>query len=232
MVNFEKSQPEPPSLAVEKLKPNGTYRTLEVIERLIHDFKNKCYLCEQKNPTSINIEHFIPHLGRNIDLKFDWNNLFWACVHCNGCKNEFIGQNLNKQILNCTNPNHEVVNWIVYHLSFFPKENFSFQARIVTDDIQELIENTVELFDKIYNSTTPIRTVEALNLRIKVIDEILDFQSDLREYYLEELTEDEKNTYFHKIRRSLSKESSFTAFKRWYVLEREAIREEFEPHFD
>ncbi len=232
MVNFEKSQPAPPSLAVEKLKSNGTYRTQEVIKTLVTDFKDKCYLCEQKKPTSINIEHFIPHLGRNIDLKFDWNNLFWACVHCNGCKNDFNKQYRHKQILNCTNPNHEVVNWIVYHLSFFPKENFSFQARIVADDIQEIIENTVELLYKIYNSTTPIRTVEALSIREKVIEEMLDFQSDLREYYLEELTEDEKNTYFHKIRRLLSKESPFTAFKRWYVLERETMREEFEPYFD
>ncbi len=76
MVYFEKSQPAPPSLLLEKNKNSGTYRTAEVIARLDKDFYSKCYICGQKNPTTINVEHFMPHRGDR-DLMFDWNNLFY-----------------------------------------------------------------------------------------------------------------------------------------------------------
>jgi 5-methylcytosine-specific restriction endonuclease McrA len=76
---------------------HGTESTV-VLNRIQTDFRNKCYLCEFKAPTNINTEHFFPHKG-NVDLKFDWNNLFYCCGHCNNTKGdrpEF------DEILNCT----------------------------------------------------------------------------------------------------------------------------------
>ena len=52
----------------------------EVVRQLQSDFRNKCYLCEQTLLTSLEIEHFQPHMGR-IELIYDWNNLFFACEH-------------------------------------------------------------------------------------------------------------------------------------------------------
>ncbi|MCP5046806.1 MAG: HNH endonuclease, partial [bacterium] len=72
-----------------------------VLERVKRDFKNKCYICEYKEPPSINIEHFLPHRGDK-DLKFDWDNLFWSCAHCNNTKGDKFDN-----ILNCTNPEHD-----------------------------------------------------------------------------------------------------------------------------
>ena len=61
MVYFEKSQPAPDCLEIEKAKVNGDYKCANVIERIKNDFKNKCYICEYKEPVAINIEHFRSH---------------------------------------------------------------------------------------------------------------------------------------------------------------------------
>lgn len=35
-----------------------------------------------------NVEHLMPHKnGKYPERKFDWENLFWSCGHCNGIKN-------------------------------------------------------------------------------------------------------------------------------------------------
>ena len=60
MVHFPKSQPPPESLATEKLKPNGKYDCNDVLIRLRNDFKEKCYICEEGDINSTNIEHFKP----------------------------------------------------------------------------------------------------------------------------------------------------------------------------
>ena len=96
MINIKKSEHPPKCLSEEKKKANGDYKCGEVLDRLKEDFHNKCYLCEEKEPSTINVEHFIPHQG-NKDLKFDWKNLFWACGHCNNTKLAKY-----KNIIDCT----------------------------------------------------------------------------------------------------------------------------------
>ena len=89
MVKVERSSPAPDSLAEEKKKPNGSYSKPDVIEKLKKDFHNKCYICELDKLQDPQVEHLRPHFGgKNIERKFDWNNLFWSCSHCNGVKNQ------------------------------------------------------------------------------------------------------------------------------------------------
>jgi len=116
MVNVRKSYPAPECPAEEKKMKNGDYKCGDVLERTKNDFRNKCYICEYKSPSTINVEHFIPHKGDK-ELKFDWDNLFWACGHCNNTKLDKYGS-----MLNCTNSEHDVVNWIRYEMKPFPKE--------------------------------------------------------------------------------------------------------------
>ena len=72
--------------SLEKAKAsNGSYNTPEVNKALAEMFHGKCYICENKQITSYQIEHLIPHRG-NLELKYDWNNLFLACAHCNNTK--------------------------------------------------------------------------------------------------------------------------------------------------
>ncbi len=70
MTYIEKSQPAPKCLETKKNKTNGDYKCGNVLERIKNDFNNKCYICEYKEPETINIEHFRPHKG-DIHLKFD-----------------------------------------------------------------------------------------------------------------------------------------------------------------
>ena len=87
MVKIKRSFPAPSSLA-EEAKRNGKYDREDVIKRLQKDFHNKCYICEMKELQDPNVEYLLPHKnGKYPDRKFDWENLFWSCGHCNGIKN-------------------------------------------------------------------------------------------------------------------------------------------------
>ena len=84
----------------EKSK-NGSYNTPEVNAALKELFHGKCYICENKQITSYQIEHLVSHRG-NVDLKYDWNNLFLACAHCNNTKLDKF-----EPIIDCTKENVE-----------------------------------------------------------------------------------------------------------------------------
>ena len=88
MVKCERTFPAPASLAAEKRKgERGNYREPDVVQRLRNDFHDKSYICETPDLQDPQVEHLIPHKG-DLDLKFDWNNLFWSCAHCNSVKNQ------------------------------------------------------------------------------------------------------------------------------------------------
>jgi hypothetical protein len=222
MINIVKSMPPPKCLEEEKKKAKGDYKCGDVLERIKNDFKNKCYLCEYKAPPSINVEHFVPHKG-DIGLKFDWSNLFWACAHCNNVK----GDRFNN-ILNCTNPAHDVENCIRYELKHFPKE----EVKITALKNDELVENTVQLLLEIYNGTTQLKTIESDNIRKILQKEILTFQTLLWDYIYEDVEDDVKKIYLKKITAHLNKTSAFTAFKRWIIKKNPDLKQEFEQYFD
>jgi phage-related protein len=167
MVYTQKSQPSPECLTVEKAKANGDYKCADVLERIKIDFKNKCYICEYKEPIAINVEHFIPHKDDK-DLKFDWNNLFWSCAHCNNIK---LANFTN--ILNCTNASHFVGLKLKYLFKPFPYEKVVIEEIVSTAQVVQ----TKQLLEAVYNGTTKLKTIEAANLRNRLLDEIKDFQN-------------------------------------------------------
>jgi uncharacterized protein (TIGR02646 family) len=219
MIYYPKSQPAPPCLANEKAKTNGTYNCNGVIEQLRTDFKNKCYICEDKEPHSINIEHFIPHKG-NKDLMFDWNNLFYCCSHCNNTK---LAKPKFDSILNCTIEADEVETSMKYHLDPFPKEKVKITP--LKPDIS--VKNTVDLLLEIYNGTTNQKKIESANLRNKLLVEIRKFQDLLFDFYDDTFTSDEQDKIKNEIVRHLRAPSNFTSFKRWIIRENEEISKDF-----
>ena len=99
MVKIERSFPAPASLVKEAKNANGRYDKQDVIEQLKKDFHNKCYICEMKELQDPNVENLLPHKnGIYISRKFDWENLFWSCGHCNGVKNN---KKYDEGILDC-----------------------------------------------------------------------------------------------------------------------------------
>lgn len=222
MVYLKKSQPAPDCLEIEKAKANGDYKCAIVLERIKNDFKNKCYVCEYKEPMAINVEHFRPHQG-DINLKFDWNNLFWSCSHCNNTKLA----NYNN-ILNCTDNTHDIENKLKYIFKPFPYE----QVQIIELDNSPETLMTRDLLTAVYNGTTKLKTIESANLRNKLLEEIMDFQRHLCEYFKDTNSQDDKDFFLRKIRGHIHRGSNFTAFKRWIILENKKLKDEFEKHFN
>jgi hypothetical protein len=215
MVYFAKSQPAPESLAAEKTKANGSYREEDVLLRLQSDFFNKCYLCEDKELTSINVEHFAPHRG-NKALKFDWNNLFFACFHCNNIKSDRY-----ENILNCTAAADGVDTKIYYAINSFPKEVVTIAAREQND---ERVNNTVRLLSAVYNGTSSMKKLESHNLRKKIVREINEFQKLLLAYFE---PDSNREALKPQIEAHLQATSAFTAFKRWIVRDNDTFGEIF-----
>ena len=99
MVKIERTKIPPASLSEQKQKPNGSYKEPDVINQLFADFHEKCYICEQGELQSIEVEHLLPHHnGKDLERKFDWNNLFLSCSHCNSVKNR---QEYERNIIDC-----------------------------------------------------------------------------------------------------------------------------------
>jgi len=202
MVNIKRKEPAP--VCLEK---QIDYNCDDVLEKLEKVFFGKCYICET-NLFSTNIEHFKAHQG-NKSLKFDWNNLFLGCSHCNNIK-------LTNEILNCTESKQDVENQIIYNSISYEEQNIEIK---VADKFynDELTKNTVDLLNKVYNGHTKIKTKDAKKIKLFFLEEMMQFQSLMILYGKEKnnklkITEIEKN-----IKAELHKGSKLTAFKRQII---------------
>jgi hypothetical protein len=220
MIYIQKTQPAPICLALEEAKANGTYNCEGVLQQNKIDFKNKCYLCEDKEPHSINTEHFIPHRG-NKNLKFQWNNLFYCCSHCNNTKLDKVKYD---SILNCTVEADAVETNIRYHINPFPMEQAEFTP-ILLNDLR--VSNTIDLLLEVYNGSTPLKKIESGNLRSKLLKEIRSFQDLLFDFYDDTFNDEEKIEIKNKIIRQLRPMTNFTAFKKWVLRDNEKLRADF-----
>lgn len=201
----EKAQTAIKVLQVAKEKDSG-YNQPEVNEALIEMFRGKCYICENKsNISSYQIEHLKPHRG-NLELKYDWNNLFWSCAHCNNIKNAKY-----EPILDCSQI--EVDKKIAFRKEGFfgTQEKYVF---VPLEDDNE-INNTVALLQDAYYGSTPQKKMEATNIRKSLRTELSNFKNLIREY--EEAEEYDKEDLICAIRREVKDHSAFTAFKRWIL---------------
>lgn len=217
MINIRKSQPAPGCLDQEKAKKSGTYDCGDVRRRLHADFFNKCYICEALAPSSIDIEHLISHRG-DLNLKFDWKNLFLACSHCNSCK-----QHWYDDILDCTDFSTVITDCIQFEINPFPKE----RTKITALQSDSVVTKTVRLLDKVYNGKTKKQKLQADNIRTRLIKEILKFSKLLNKYYKSGLSHIEKNKIRTEIERMLSPETAFTAFKIWVIKRNPELMHEF-----
>lgn len=199
-----KSQKAIESLQKEKMK-NGSYNTQEVNAALKEMFHGKCYICENKQITSYQIEHLIPH-RENADLKYDWNNLFLSCAHCNNTKLAKY-----EPIIDCTKENVEKL------IAFRKAGYFGTEEELIFDmfDSRLETENTVKLLREVYYGSTPQKQMEAKILRRILRKELSKFKEYVREY--EEAEDEEKEDLRCLLKRQLGDSSPFAAFKRWLI---------------
>ncbi len=206
MVKVERSFPAPESLAEEAGKASGKYDKPDVIERLREDFHNKCYICEMKGLQDPNVEHLLPHKnGKYPERKFDWENLFWSCGHCNGIKKN---SKYDEGILDCC--------------KYDPEKYLRFRLKdgdVVIDVVNSgdnVQKRTALLVKEVFSKkNTGMRTYTS-DERLRLL------QREMNVLYkqLEKIHKnpDSKMTA-RTIRSLLRRESAFAAFKRCYVRE-------------
>jgi hypothetical protein len=192
---------KPLPIGVE-IKQETDYRSGRIFNLLVEYCFNKCYICEDKTATSLNVEHRISHQGNN-QLKYDWNNLFLSCGHCNSAK----GNNFDGMIDPCITDPESVL-----------------ELRIETDNlierviITQLVDDysvsmTADLLEKVYNGEpTAIKRVEAANLRNKISADLLRFRQYIMNYKIEP-----DLGYADIIADEISQSSAFAAFKRQMI---------------
>jgi hypothetical protein len=221
MINFVKSQPAPECLEKQKKNKTGTYNCDGVKEQLVKDFFDKCYICEEKDISKKVVEHFQSHRsGKDRNLMFDWNNLYLACGHCNEVKGARFDY-----ILNCTNSEHKILDWIEYKIETVP---FAEVEIISKKDDDELVRKTVELLIGVYNGTNMSNKFNSNSIRKKLILEIKKFQQLLDDYFYKSgLEEDDKVKLRMEIKRNIHPETPFTAFKIWILKRTPEIEKEF-----
>ena len=209
MIKVERKSSEKAEKAIESLRRekarSGSYNTPEVNAALREMFHGKCYICENKQITSYQIEHLVSHRG-NADLKYDWNNLFLACAHCNNTKLDIY-----EPIIDCTKDNVEAL------IAFRRTGYFGTDEKLLFEKLDDRIEveNTIKLLQEVYYGSTPQKKMESTILRRMLRKELSAFKEYVREYH--EAEDEEKEDLKYLLQKELRDSSPFAAFKRWLI---------------
>ena len=209
MIKVERKSSEKAEKAIESLRRekarSGYYKTPEVNAALREMFHGKCYICENKQITSYQIEHLVSHRG-NADLKYDWNNLFLACAHCNNTKLDKY-----EPIIDCTKENVEAL------IAFRRTGYFGTDEKLLFEKLDDRIEveNTIKLLQEVYYGSTPQKKMESTILRRMLRKELSAFKEYVREYH--EAEDEEKEDLKYLLQKELRDSSPFAAFKRWLI---------------
>lgn len=191
------------------------YKGEDVLNALKACFHKKCYLCETKEPHDINIEHFIPHEG-NLQLKFDWNNLYLVCSRCNNIK---LAD--HSTLLDCCDTTQDVSTKI----KILPPTSPYAKKMLIEPNTQDaIVVNTASLLDKIFNSEHTInKEVTGSFLRKKVFDEMRDLTAHMVNYLKKDTLETEKPTILLRIKKLTESESPFSSVAISQILEDECF---------
>lgn len=209
IIKVERKSSEKAEKAIESLRRekarSGSYNTPEVNAALREMFHGKCYICENKQITSYQIEHLVSHRG-NADLKYDWNNLFLACAHCNNTKLDKY-----EPIIDCTKENVEAL------IAFRRTGYFGTDEKLLFEKLDDRIEveNTIKLLQEVYYGSTPQKKMESTILRRMLRKELSAFKEYVREYH--EAEDEEKEDLKYLLQKELRDSSPFAAFKRWLI---------------
>ncbi|MCD8377644.1 MAG: hypothetical protein LUB59_02515 [Candidatus Gastranaerophilales bacterium] len=206
MVKIERSFPAPASLKVESQKKSGSYSKPDVIEQLKRDFHNKCYICELKYLQDPEVEHLLPHKNEMYpERKFDWNNLFWSCGHCNSVKNQ---EKYDDGIIDCCKEDPE-------EKIFFCLESDNVKV-VAQNEQDEKAVLTANLVQEVFNKKNSGMRVYKSDMRLQELRREMNILYDNLEEMKKEPT---SKCVRRKLKAMLRRESRFAAFKRNYVRE-------------
>ncbi|MBT0111949.1 HNH endonuclease [Vibrio alginolyticus] len=206
MMYYEKSQPGCTDILItqrDKDDHNKNYDIAGVREMLYNDFKGICYICGYSNPSNA-IEHFRPHRSVDRVKMFDWNNLFYACEHCNGIKSDQY-----ENLIDCTSIKQIDSKFIFKFDPTRPK-----RRRVIIEDNGSQSPDTVELISLVFSiETTPKRKMGAQTLEKQLATSLRNFdlfvdawKADPSDQNMEQIIKDQVNN-----------KTDFAAFIRWKV---------------
>lgn len=206
MLKIERTPTPPASLAIESKKAYGSYTSEDVISQLKQDFNSKCYLCELKDLTDIEVEHLLPHYNRTIKERvFDWNNLFYACPHCNSIKNNRI---YDEKVLDCCKVDPES---LLDHIYQEGKVNVRPHDPATQD---EKVLMTADLLTNCFEkSNTGIRIFQCQE-RVNRLAETMNALYRTLEALKKKPT---SKRYLGALKGMISREYKFAGFTRYYV---------------
>lgn len=199
MIKVERS-----SNAPESLKERKRYDGEDVVQQLKKDFYDKCYICGIKPVQDPNIEHLLPHKnGKYIDRKYDWNNLFWSCSHCNGIKNQ---NEYDEHIIDCCQRDPE-------KLLDFKVENDNILVDAKDSSDLEAV-STAQLMYDVFNKKNTGMRVHKCQVRVDaLLSEMNALYDNLEKYQSGDCSLIVKRT----LKGLLDKKSPFAEFKRSYI---------------
>jgi hypothetical protein len=222
VIRVTRSQPAPESLAEQKRLASGKYNCNDVVQRLKIDFCNKCYLCEESRISKFEIDHLHPH-GGDKELKFDWNNLFYCCGHCNGTKSTIW------PILDCSDQSVSVLSRLRYR--YQQVEVLIASVMVESVDSDEATVNTATVMTRIFNGESSNRRVEAANILEKIAEQCSGFFRVVRDLAAGKGSIQDRTRWRNRISRGLSPDTSFTAIRAWQVVDR-GLAEEFRTELE
>ena len=205
MIFVKRSEGAPKALA--EGKSEDRYRSGEVVARLVADFYGKCYICETKPVTDPEVEHLHPHKGGAfLERKYDWENLFYSCRHCNMVKARSV---YDEGIIDCCKRDPEDAL----------EQCLEGDAVLVgvKDPADAEAVRTAQLIEEVFNSDRTELRSQASAARMDLLQTRMNaLYSKLGEYHAN------PNDPFAKrsIVALLSREEAFAGFTRQYVRSR------------
>ncbi|EKA2634123.1 HNH endonuclease [Vibrio alginolyticus] len=205
MMYYEKSQPGYTAELIaqrDKDTHNKNYDLTGVRDQLYEDFNGICYICGYSNPSNA-IEHLRPHRTVDRVKMFDWNNLFYACEHCNGIKSDsYTG------LLDCTQ-----IKRIDSKFEFKFDPSKPRRRRAIITDNGSTSPDTCELLQLVFSiETTPKRKMGAQTLERKLATELRNF-----DLFVDAWKKDPTPVNEELIKEQVNNTTDFAAFKRWKV---------------
>jgi hypothetical protein len=199
------------NVAPASLTDKQSWTGEDVIKDLREIFHDKCYICETKEPLSLNVEHFDAHQN-DPQKMFDWGNLFYACARCNNLK-----RHLFNNLLNCTNPAVDVLRLVRHSV---PATPFSKNILVEPTSNDPKTIETANLIRKVFNEdNTGNKEVTSTYLRKRVYRRYAKLVEYINIYIEEDSLPEEKDDAIRRIANLMDKAQEYSAFLRWAVLE-------------
>lgn len=207
MIGIKRSAQAPRSLVAGTAVDR--YRSRDVVEQLVEDSGNKCYICEISPVDDPEVEHLSPHEGGKFpERKYDWDNLFYACRHCNQVKNK---RKYARGIIDCCKRDPELL------LSQELAEDRVCVEVMDSDDCEARC--TADLIEEVFMTENPALRELAASARLKALQLRMNaLYTKLEEYQNEKREEGKPRAFTEKtVAAMLDRKAAFAGFTRCYV---------------